>query len=117
MTGLRRDGTMFDYALHEVKQTSLSFHIEFLSTILSEAQQVSYMNVLQPMHIMINGEDAAGTKEAADFLRKLIKEQVNIVIHHKYVTKELASMKIHLMYYSYIAICRWKTQMGPEWWH
>ena len=43
------------------------------------------MNVLQPMHIMINGEDAAGTKEAADFLRKLIKEQVNIVIHHKHI--------------------------------
>jgi len=46
MTGLKKDGTMFDYALHE------------------------------PMHIMVNGEDAAGTKEAADFLRKLIKEQV-----------------------------------------
>ena len=28
------------------------------------------------MHIMVHGEDAAGTKEAADFLRKLIKEQV-----------------------------------------
>ena len=41
------------------------------------------MNVPQPMHIMINGEDAAGTKEAADFLRKLIKEQVNNVIHHR----------------------------------
>ena len=41
------------------------------------------MNVLQPMHIMINGEDAAGTKEAADFLRKLIKEQVNNVIHQR----------------------------------
>ena len=37
------------------------------------------MNVLQPMHIMINGEDAAGTKEAADFLRKLIKEQVKMI--------------------------------------
>ena len=32
--------------------------------------------LFQPMHIMVNGEDAAGTKEAADFLRKLIKEQV-----------------------------------------
>ena len=81
MTGLRRDGTMFDYARHEVKQ--LVFQIEFLSTILNNAQQVSYMNVLQPMHIMINGEDAAGTKEAADFLRKLIKEQVNNVIHQR----------------------------------
>ena len=57
--------------------------IEFLSTILNNAQQVSYMNVLQPMHIMINGEDAAGTKEAADFLRKLIKEQVYNVIHQR----------------------------------
>ena len=37
MTGLRKDGTMFDYALHEVKQTSLSFHVEFLSTLLNEA--------------------------------------------------------------------------------
>ena len=34
--------------------------------------------LFQPMHIMVNGEDAAGTKEAADFLRKLIKEQVQI---------------------------------------
>ena len=53
------------------------------------------------MHIMVNGEDAAGTKEAADFLRKLIKEQVLVRgnCFHQYFN----------------AISRLKTQTGLEW--
>ena len=57
------------------------------------------------MHIMVNGEDAAGTKEAADFLRKLIKEQVFLLIRKK-------SLQQH-----FTATSRLKTLMGLEWSH
>ena len=57
------------------------------------------------MHIMVNGEDAAGTKEAADFLRKLIKEQVLLLIRRKFLQQ------------NFTATSRWKTQMGLEWSH
>jgi len=45
MTGLKKDGTMFD-------------------------------SLDEPMHITIQGQTEAGTKEAGDFLRKLVKDQV-----------------------------------------
>ena len=55
------------------------------------------------MHIMVNGEDAAGTKEAADFLRKLIKEQVpdNIISYC----------------HNFKLIFRLKTRTGLGWLH
>ena len=89
MTGLKKDGTMFDYALHEV--SSGIFH------------DIYFRRLFQPMHIMIHGEDAAGTKEAADFLRKLIKEQVadNMIFWHS----------------NFNNISRSKTRTGLEWLH